>query len=143
MKLSNKYLVFIQLTTIFFLSGGSAWAAEAPMICAVTEAVACQKGGDCQSGSAVASGMPVLLKINPSKNEIISRKEDGEKKTSTIKQTTTDDAGRFVIYQGVEPGGAWSTVIDKTTGSMTISIAAGENDAAIIFGTCSASLLKP
>ena len=143
MKSNNKYLVLIQLTTIFFLSGGSAWAAEAPMICAVTHAVACQKGGDCQSGSEVASGMPVLLKINPGKNEIVSKKEDGEKKTSVIKQTTNDKAGRFVIYQGVEQGGAWSTVVDKTTGSMTISVAAGENDAFIVYGTCSASLLKP
>jgi hypothetical protein len=143
MKLNNKYLVFIQLTTIFFLSGGSAWAAEVPMICAVTQAVACQKGSDCQSGSATDSQMPVLLKINPGKNEIVSKKENGEKKISTIKQTTTDQAGRFVIYQGVEQGGAWSTVVDKTTGSMTISVAAGENDAFIIFGSCSTSLLKP
>ena len=143
MKSNNKFLVFIQLTTLFFISGGSAWAAEAPMICAVTQAVACQKGGDCQSGSATDSQMPVLLKINPGKNEIVSKKEDGEKKTSTIKQTTTDQAGRFVVYQGVEQGGAWSTVVDKTTGSMTISIAAGENDAYVIYGTCSASLLKP
>ena len=81
MKINNKYLVFIQLTTLFFLSGGSAWAAEAPMICAVTETVACQKGGDCQSGSTTDSNMPVLLKINPAKNEIISKKED--KQTST------------------------------------------------------------
>ncbi|RKZ46490.1 MAG: hypothetical protein DRQ58_08515, partial [Gammaproteobacteria bacterium] len=137
MKSNNKFLVFIQLTTMFFLSGGSAWAAEAPMICAVTETIACQKGGECLSGSAADSNMPVLLKINPAKNEIITRKEDGEKKTSTIKQTTTDKAGRFVIYQGVEQGGAWSTVIDKTTGSMTISVSAGENDAVIIFGSCS------
>ena len=143
MKSNNKFLVFIQLTTLFFISGGSAWAAEAPMICAVTQAVACQKGGDCQSGSATDSKMPVLLKINPGKNEIVSKKENGEKKTSTIKQTTNDKAGRFVIYQGVEQGGAWSAVVDKTTGSMTISVAAGENDAFIIYGTCSASLLKP
>jgi len=143
MKSNNKFLVFIQLTTLFFISGGSAWAAEAPMICAVTQALACQKGGDCQSGSATDSNMPVLLKINPGKNEIVSKKEDGETKTSTIKQTTTDQAGRFVVYQGVEQGGAWSTVIDKTTGSMTISVAAGENDAYVVFGSCSASLLKP
>jgi len=143
MKLSNKYLVFIQLTTIFFLTGGNVWAAEAPMICAVTQAVSCQKGGDCQSGSASDSNMPLFLKINPGKNEIVSKKENGDTKTSVIKQTTNDKDGRFVIYQGVEQGGAWSTVIDKTTGSMTISIAAGENDAFIIYGACSASLLKP
>ncbi len=143
MILNKKYFVLIQFTTLFILSSGSAWAAEAPMICAVTQAISCQKGEDCQSGSTTASEMPVLLRINPGKNEIVSKKENGEKKTSTIKQTTTDDEGRFVIYQGVEPGGAWSTVVDKTTGSMTISVAAGENDAFIIYGTCSVSLLKP
>jgi len=143
MILNKNYFVLIQLITVFILSGGNVWAAEAPMICAVTQAVACQKGGDCQLGSATDSKMPVLLKINPGKNEIVSKKENGEKKTSVIKQTTNDEAGRFVIYQGVEQGGAWSTVVDKTTGSMTISIAAGENDAFIIYGTCSASLLKP
>ncbi len=143
MILNKKYFVLLQLITVFILSGGNVWAAEAPMICAVTQAVACQKGAECQSGSTTASEMPVLLRINPGKNEIVSKKENGEKRTSTIKHTTTDDAGRFVIYQGVEPGGAWSTVIDKTTGSMTISVAAGENDAFIIYGTCSVSLLKP
>jgi len=143
MKLSNKYLVFMQLTTMFFLTGGSVWAAEAPMICAVTQAISCQKAGDCESGNAGDLNVPLFLKINPAKNEIISKKESGEKKISVIKQTTNDADGRFVIYQGVEQGGAWSTVIDKTTGSMTISIAAGENDAYILYGACSISLLKP
>jgi len=143
MKLNNKYLVFIQLTTIFFLTGGSVWAAEAPMICAVTQAISCQKGIDCESGTAGDLNVPLFLKINPGKNEIVSKKEDGEKKISIIKQTTNDTDDRFVIYQGVEKGGAWSMVIDKTTGSMTISVAAGENDAYILYGACSASLLKP
>ena len=121
----------------------SVMAKDEAMICAVTQAISCQKGEDCQSGSTTDSKMPVLLRINPGKNEIISKKENGEKKTSTIKQTTTDDEGRFVIYQGVEPGGAWSTVINKKTGSMTISIASGESDAYIIYGACSTSMLKP
>ena len=143
MILNKKYFVLIQLITLFILSGGNTWAVDAPMICAVTHAISCQKGGDCQSGSAGDLNMPLFLKINPGKNEIVSKKENGEKKTSIIKQTSTDADNHFVIYQGVEQGGAWSTVIDKTTGSMTISIAAGENDAYIIFGACSASLLKP
>ena len=143
MILNKKYLVFIQLITVFILSGGNAWAADAPMICAVTHAISCQKGGDCQSGSAADLNMPLFLKINPEKNEIVSKKENGEKKISIIKQTSSDKDNHFVIYQGVEQGGAWSTVVDKTTGSMTISIAAGENDAYIIYGACSASLLKP
>ncbi|MCZ6564788.1 MAG: hypothetical protein O6852_01435 [Gammaproteobacteria bacterium] len=141
MKLINKYLAL--MISAFILSGGNAWAAEAPMICAVTHAISCQKGADCQSGSAGDLNMPLFLKINPEKNEIVSKKENGDKKISIIKQTSRDKDNHFVIYQGVEQGGAWSTVIDKTTGSMTISIAAGENDAYIIYGACSASLLKP
>jgi hypothetical protein len=125
------------------LSTGSALAAEATMICAVTHTVACQKGADCTEGSAADLDMPLFLKINPAKKEIISKKEGGETKVSIIKQTSKDSDNRFVIYQGVEMGGAWSTVVDKTTGSMTISIASGENDAYTIFGACSASLLKP
>ena len=143
MKSNKKYFVLIQLIAVFILSGGNAWAANEPMICAVTQAVSCQKGLDCRSGSADDLNLPLFLKINPGKNEIVSKKENGETKTSIIKQTSRDKDNRFVIYQGVEPGGAWSTVIDKTTGSMTISIAAGENDAYTIFGACSISLLKP
>ncbi len=143
MKLNIKFLVLIQLIFVLPLSSANALAADTPMICAVTQAISCQKGGDCISGSAGDLNMPLFLKINPEKNEIVSKKENGEKKVSIIKQTSRDADNHFVIYQGVEQGGAWSTVVDKTTGSMTISIAAGENDAYIIYGACSASLLKP
>ena len=143
MILNKKYFVLVQLMAVFLLSAGNAWAADAPMICAVTKAVSCQKELDCESGSANDIGMPLFLKINPAKNEILSLKEDGERKVSIIKQTNKDKDGQFVIYQGVEPGGAWSTVINKKTGSMTISIASGESDAYIIYGACSTSMLKP
>ncbi len=143
MKLNNKFLVLIQLIFILTLSSANTMADNAPMICAVTQAISCQKGGDCISGSAGDLNMPLFLKINPEKNEIVSKKENGEKKISIIKQTSSDKDNHFVIYQGVEQGGAWSTVVDKTTGSMTISIAAGESDAYIIYGACSTSLLKP
>lgn len=143
MILNKKYFVFTQLAALFFLSVGNASAADAPMICAVTEAVSCQKALDCESGSADDIGMPLFLKINPAKNEIITLKEDGERKVSVIKQTNKDKAGQFVVYQGVEPGGAWSTVINKKTGSMTITIASGESDAYVIYGACSISMLKP
>jgi len=141
--LNKKYFVLIQLMAVFFLSAGNASAADAPMICAVTEAVSCQKGLDCESGNANDIGIPLFLKINPAKNEMITLKEDGERKTSVIRQTNKDEAGQFVVYQGVEAGGAWSTVINKKTGSMTISIASGESDAYVIYGACTIAMLKP
>jgi hypothetical protein len=143
MILNKKYFVTVQVIAAFLLSSVNVLAADAPMICAVTEAVSCQKELDCESGSASNIDMPLFLKINPAKNEIISLKENGERKVSVIRQTNKDKDGKFVIYQGVEPGGAWSTVVNKETGSMTISIASGESDAFIIYGACSTSMLKP
>ncbi len=143
MKLNSQVFIRLPLISALTLFGGNALAADAPMICAVTHAISCQKARDCRSGSARDINLPLFLKINPEKNEILSVKENGERRTSVIKQTTMDKDNRFVIYQGVEQGGAWSTVIDKATGSMTISIAAGNNDAYIVYGACSVSLLKP
>lgn len=143
MKLNSQVFIRLPLISALTLLGGNASAADAPMICAVTHAISCQKAGDCRSGSAQDIKLPLFFKINPEKNEILSVKENGERRTSVIKQTTMDKDNRFVIYQGVEQGGAWSTVIDKATGSMTISIAAGNNDAYIVYGACSVSLLKP
>ena len=140
MKLKNYCLIFTQLITILTLYSVNAWAGDSTMICGVTQAISCQKEVDCISGSASDINLPVLLKINPGENKILSVKESGDQKTSVIRQTYHDKDNRFVVYQGVEQGGAWSAAIDTKTGSMTISIAAGESDAYIAFGTCSANL---
>jgi hypothetical protein len=118
-------------------------AKDEAMICAVTKAIACDKESDCISGSAASINFPLFIRINPENNEIVSVKETGERRVSVIKQITKDTEGRFLIYQGVEPGGAWSTVVDTHTGSMTVTSAAGERDAFVVYGACSRALLKP
>jgi hypothetical protein len=132
-------IVFIAVTGF----SQSAMAKDEAMICAVTKAVSCHKKSDCIQGTAADINMPLFMKINPKDEEIVSVKESGERRVSTIKHTAKDKDGRFLVYQGVEQGGAWSAVVDTTTGSLTASIAAGENDAYIIYGACSKSLLKP
>lgn len=62
---------------------------------------------------------------------------------STIKHTAKDVEGQFLIYQGVEQGGAWSAVVNTNTGSLTVTSAAGEQDAFVVYGACSSALLKP
>ena len=118
-------------------------AKDEAMICAVTKAIACDKESDCISGPAVSINFPLFIKINPKNHEILSVKETGERRVSVIKQITKDAEGRFLIYQGVEKGGAWSTVVDTHTGSMTVTSAAGERDAFVVYGACSRALLKP
>ena len=118
-------------------------AADDPMICAVTQAMVCTKGEECTQGTASDINMPLFLKINPGENEILSLKEDGQRRVSKIKNSAKDVDNRFVIYQGVEQGGAWSVVVDASSGAMTVSVAAGENEAYVVYGACSQSLLKP
>ena len=143
MKLNTKLTLVLPVVSVLMFTGGTVLAADAPMICAVTQAISCAKENDCISGSANSINMPLFLRINPEKNEIVSMKESRERRISVIKQASTDVENRFLIYQGVEQGGAWSVVVDKTTGSMTATIAAGEQDAFIVYGACSAALLNP
>ncbi len=133
------------LTIVLSVTGfsQSVMAKDDAMICAVTKAIACHKQSDCIQGTAADINLPLFFKINPKNNEIVSVKETGERRVSNIKHTAKDVDGRFLIYQGVEQGGAWSAVIDTTTGSLTASSAAGENEAYIVYGACSKSLLKP
>lgn len=140
MKLINNFVTMTQLVAILILCSVNAWAGDSTMTCGVTQAISCQKDADCISGSAGDINLPVLLKIIPGENKIQGVKENGEQMTSVIRQTNHDKDKRFVIYQGVEQGGAWSAAIDTKTGSMTISISAGESDAFIAFGTCSSKL---
>jgi hypothetical protein len=133
--------VVIILTVTGF--GQLVMAEDEAMICAVTKAIACDKESDCITGSAASINFPLFIKINPKKKEIISVKETGERRVSVIEHVTKDMEGRFLIYQGVEQGGAWSTVINTKTGSLTVTSAAGERDAFVIYGACSRALLKP
>jgi hypothetical protein len=118
-------------------------AADEPMICAVTQANSCTKGEACTQGAASDVNLPLFLKISPAGKEILSLAEDGQRRVSRIKHSATDVDNRFVVYQGVEQGGAWSVVVNTSSGAMTISLAAGDTDAYIMYGACSRSLLKP
>ena len=132
------------LTVFLVVTGFSqpVMASDDAMICAVTKGVSCFKQSECTEGTATDINMPILMKINPKNNQIISVEEDGKPRISKIKQSSKDIDGRFLIYQGVEEGGAWSAVVDSKTGSMTVALASGENNAYIAYGTCSKSILK-
>jgi len=143
MDTTKRLLGHIFIACIVLGASNGVMAADKPMICAVTHAISCVKDGDCKQGTANEINIPLFLRINPGKKEIVSMKEDGKQRVSKIKSSAKDAEKRFFVYQGVEEGGAWSTVVDTTTGSMTVSVAAGETDAYIMYGACSKALLNP
>ena len=145
MNFKGPFKACLSVVIILAVTGFSSlvMAKDEAMICAVTKAIVCDKESDCITGSAASINFPLFIKINPKNNEIVSVKETGERRVSVIKQVTKDAEGRFLVYQGVEQGGAWSTVIDTHTGSLTVTSAAGEHDAFVVYGACSSELLKP
>ncbi len=54
----------------------------------------------------------------------------GRRARGTRINAAKDVEGQFLIYQGVEQGGAWSAFVNTTsTGSLTVTKAAAEQDA--------------
>jgi len=139
----QRSVIYSTLACAVFAAGAPVMAAEEPMICAVTETNACSKGEQCARTGASDVNLPMLMKISPGAKEILSLAEDGTRRVSKIKHSAADVDNRFVVYQGVEQGGAWSVVVDTKSGAMTVSIAAGDTDAYVLYGACSRSILKP
>lgn len=143
MGLVQRSVLHSTLIGAVFAVSTAVMAAEDPMMCAVNETNACTKGQKCTRGGAGDINMPLLMKISPEGKEIVSLAEDGTRRVSKIRNSATDVDNRFVVYQGVEQGGAWSVVVDTKNGAMTVSIAAGDTDAYVLYGACSRSILKP
>ena len=53
----------------------------------------------------------------------------GRRAKGTRINAAKDVEGQFLIYQGVEQGGAWSAFVNTRTGSLTVTKAAAEQDA--------------
>ena len=104
-----------------------------PLLCAATQTVSCESVVDCIKGPAEAVNLPVFMKFDAEKKEVISAKQSEEPRTSKILQV--DDQENALVFVGIDPAGAWGASIDKTTGDLTLSIAVG-GTGYLVFGSC-------
>jgi hypothetical protein len=104
-----------------------------PLLCAVTQTVGCDAVGDCVQGPADAVNLPIFLKFDIAKKEVISAKTADDRRTSTIESINKGD--KVLTLTGFEPAGSWSAAIDKTNGKMSVS-AAVNGHGYLIFGSC-------
>lgn len=105
----------------------------APVLCAVTQTVSCDRQGVCTEGPADAVNLPVFFKIDLKNKVVTSAKQAGEQRTSKLLNVNAD--GAAVVLVGFEPEGSWSAIIDKATGSMTLSVAESSLGY-LVFGAC-------
>jgi hypothetical protein len=73
-------------------------------------------------------GVPDFMRIDFARQTIA-----GPKRTTQIR--SIDKSGDQVLLQGTELGYAWSIAIDKSDGSMSLTLV-NRDDAFVVFGNC-------
>jgi len=104
-----------------------------PLLCAVIETIECSPDRKCLRGEAENIDMPQFLKINFKEKAISGTREDGEVRTTKIKNTERID-GKLIL-QGIQNGKAWTMVIAEATGKATIT-ASDDQVGFVVFGAC-------
>jgi hypothetical protein len=104
-----------------------------PLVCGATHVLECSAMDECARGTPEAFNLPVLLRIDIPNKVAESARAGGEKRKSTIASVT--EAEGLTVLQGVDGAHGWSSRIDRSTGRMTVVLAA-DGLGFVVFGTC-------
>ena len=138
MKKNGLWMVAASALIPIFLMMGTAAAADGadknkPLVCAATEATQCKETETCIQGPAGLFDLPVMFRVNFQDKIVESIREGGERRKSQIARV--ESRGDTIIFQGADETTAWIGTIQKSNGSMTVTIAR-EGHAFVVFGSC-------
>lgn len=103
------------------------------LLCAATQTVSCDSVGDCVKGPAEAFNLPVFIKFDTAKKQVITAKEGSDPRTSNILEVASQE--KELVFIGIDPVGSWTAAIDKASGDMTVSVALN-GEGYLVFGSC-------
>jgi hypothetical protein len=124
----------LAIAAVSSFSSATLWAADfdgtKPLLCATVDAHDCAPGETCLRGLPAELGVPQFLRIDFAQKVIV-----GPQHSTPIRFM---DNGKVQIFlQGTELGFAWTIVLDKEDGSMTVTFV-NRDDALMLFGACTA-----
>lgn len=129
--MENHYL-FPALALALATASASLQAADfdgsKTLICATVDAHDCDPGVTCERMLPSELGAPQFLRIDFAKKTIA-----GPQRTTPIR--FLDNDAEQILMQGVEFGYAWTLVVDKTGGALTMTLLNRE-DTLVLFGEC-------
>jgi hypothetical protein len=105
-----------------------------PLILAVLQTVACEKGEQPQIGDAESVNLPQFFHIDFNKKLITGKSPEGEVRETKI-DTMAHHDGKLIL-QGIQKGKPWAAVIDEETGKVVIS-GLDNGVGIVVFGACS------
>ena len=115
------------------LSHAETLATEGKLICSVTEAVVCDPMGACERGLAEELNLPNFIRIDFAAKSVTGTRADGEEVSAPVSSASNDEAS--IVLQGLQGGRAWSMLVDREAGDMTLT-ASDFKAAFVIFGAC-------
>ena len=107
---------------------GADFDGSKPLICATVDAHACNPGEVCLRGLPDSIGIPEFMRIDFAAKTIA-----GPKRTTQIRYM--DTGADQILMQGTELGYAWTVVLDKIDGAMSMTLVS-RDDAFTVFGYC-------
>jgi hypothetical protein len=120
------------LATALLCSTAWAFAADfdgsKALICATVDAHGCNAGEVCIRDLPDSFGVPQFMRIDFANKTIA-----GPKRTTAIRYI--DKSADQVLLQGTELSYAWSVALDKSSGSMVLTLINRE-DVFVVFGYC-------
>ncbi len=102
-------------------------------LCASSEITVCIEGEECVSVLPWEIGVPQFVVVDIKKKQISTTKASGENRSTPIQTIKREDS--VIFLQGVEQGRAFSYVIDKATGLVTVSVSR-DGVTVSVFGAC-------
>ena len=137
--MKSNLLCSVLLSCVFTATGCFAGNLPNIFICGAAEGFSCSQDQSCVSGSAKQIALPLLWKVNVAEKNIVSIREDGERRNSKILDTQEVENG--LILLGIDHSTPWSIFIDTIDGKMTLT--STTRDAGfIIHGACSSKILE-
>jgi len=109
-------------------------------LCTAMDVRTCAPDEDCARTSAWALNVPPFIEVDLARRELRTTRASGENRSTPIKHVESDEGFHYV--QGVEGGRAFSMVVNRKTGRLTVSVARADLSVTV-FGQCTPLPVRP
>ncbi|MGF6721204.1 hypothetical protein P3T43_000545 [Paraburkholderia sp. GAS41] len=122
----------LAITAVCSIASAALYAADfdssRQLICATFDAHGCDPGVVCERALPSEFGAPQFLRI-----DFANKTVAGPRRVTPIR--FMDNGQSQILMQGTELGYAWTIVLDKDDGSLTVTLV-NRDDVLVLFGAC-------
>jgi hypothetical protein len=131
-----SYISAVLALALAAAASATAFDGSKPLVCTA------ERGHDCLPSESQCSPLERETQIEPVfKIDFAGKTVHSPYRTALLKVSTLTDNTESLVLQGADLLFAWSALINKTTGALTVSIA-DRKGAYVVFGQCKVAAKK-